>query len=126
MPADLINSMNISNRRGDLPNLTKKQFAELVLSNMPHVENMVHDAEWVSELPDGRILVFHHIIFPACHGDPELREWCAELYTLDQRTPRCLRRWKIRKAWVYYAPYDERRGTYKTDPSGRWSYRVFE
>ena len=121
------NDMNISNRCGCLPNLTKKEFADLLLQFADQVLDMKDHESRTYELADGRLLRFWHIVFPAGHGLPELREWAVHLYTLGQRTPRSLRKWKERQAWLYLAPYegDFTRATYKTDPTGKWSYRVW-
>lgn len=126
MPITCASQMDISNRRGDLPNLTKKEFADLFLQYADQVLDMKNGESRCFETPDGRLLRFYHIIFPATQRDRELREWAVHLYTLDQRTARCLRKLKIRDAWLYLAPYDEEPGTaYKTDPTGKWSYRVW-
>lgn len=118
--------MDVSTRRGDLPNLTKKEFADVFLQYADQVLDLPDRTDRTFELPDGRLLRFWHIIFPATQRHPELREWAVHLYTLDQRTPRCLRKLKQREAWLYLAPYDEEPGsTYKTDPTGKWSYHVW-
>lgn len=119
-----VNDMNCSNRRGDLPNLTKKEFADLLLQYADQVLDMKDHEAREFELPDGRLLRFWYIIFPASQGMPELREWAVHCYTLKQKTPRCLRRFYERKAWLYLAPYNEEHG-YKTDPTGKWNYRVW-
>ena len=119
-----VNDMNCSNRRGDLPNLTKTEFATLFLQYADQVLDMKDHEEREFELPDGRVLRFWHIVFPACRGLPELREWAVHLYTLNQRTPKCLRKFRQRHAWLYIAPYNEEKG-YKTDPTKKWSYRVW-
>lgn len=123
---DAINSMDVSNRRGDLPNLTRQEFADLMLKYANECLSLENRGEeLVVELPDGRILTYEYHYFPPTpRGLPELREWFVQLYTLKQRTPRCLHKKHIRKAWLYLAPYTEEAG-YKTDPTGKWSYKVW-
>ena len=122
----IINNMNITNRRGDLPNPTKQEFADLMLKYAEECLSLENRGEeLVVELPDGRILTYeYHYFPPTSSGLPELREWSVQLYTLKQRTPRCLRKKHYRKAWLYLAPYTEESG-YKTDPTGKWSYKVW-
>lgn len=115
--------MNVSNRRGDLPNLTKKEFATLFLQYADQVLDMKDREERLFELPDGRLLRFWHDIFPETERHPELREWAVHLYTLNQKTPRSLVKLKYRDAWLYLAPY--RGEGYKTDPTGKWRYSVW-
>jgi hypothetical protein len=122
MPS-LLDQMTLETTRGDLPNLTKTEFADLLLAHMPLVADLTDRTSREFRLPDGRVLRFWCIIFPATDRDTELQEWAVHLFTLDQRTPRCLRRYKERQAWVYRAPYDGE--GYKTDPSGVWRYKVW-
>ena len=121
---DLLSLMTRETTSGSLPNLTKKEFATLLLSYMPEVADLGDHEDREFRTPDGRVLRFWHIIFPKTERDEELREWAVHLYTLDQKTPRCLRKYKQREAWVYLAPYGEGEG-YTTDPSGKWSYSVW-
>lgn len=122
---NLINSMDISTRRGDLPNLTKQEFANLFLKYADEALPLKKGEDLVVDLPDGRILLYEYHHYPPTHsGLPELREWSIQLYTLKQRTARCLHKKHYRKAWLYLAPYTEESG-YKTDPTGKWSYRVW-
>ena len=107
--------------RGDLPNMPKHEFADLMLRYMDEAEKLEDREHLVIELEDGRRLLFWHICFPKTKHDPELREWAVELYTIDQRTPRCIRKWKKREAWVYLAPYHGE--NYKT--RGKWAYKVW-
>lgn len=119
-----IHDMNCSNRRGDLKNLTKKEFATLFLQYTDQMLDMKDQEEREFELPDGRVLRFWHTTFPPSKYHPEeLREWAVHLYTLDQKTPRCLRKFKQRDAWAYLTPYCGE--GYKTDPTGKWSYSVW-
>jgi len=123
---DITNNMNISNRRGDLPNLTKQEFADLMLKYADEALVLKERDDLVLELPDGRILNYeYHYYPPTSSGLPELREWSVHLYTLKQRTPKCLRKYHRRLAWLYLAPYNEESG-YKTDPTGKWSYKVWQ
>jgi hypothetical protein len=123
----LINSIGIENRPGDLKNATRKEFATLFLShaNREALLAIPEREALVIELDDGRILEFQHNHYPPTGRLPDLHEWVVELTTLKQKTPRCLRKWHTRSAWLYLAPYDEETG-YKTDPSGMWSYRVWK
>jgi hypothetical protein len=119
-----INGMYVTNRRGDIPNLTKAEFVTLMLQYAPEALCLKDRETLAVEFEDGRILTFYHIVFPAQRHLPELREWAVHLYTLKQRTERCLRKWHERKAWLYIAPYTEEKG-YTTDPSRTWSYKVW-
>jgi hypothetical protein len=114
----IINHMNISNRRGDLPNLTRKEFADLFLKYADQAMGMKDRESLVVEFPDGRILTFRHLLFG------KKSEWSVSLFTLKQRTAKCIRRWYERQAWLYLAPYNEEHG-YTTDPTKKWSYRVW-
>ena len=117
--------MDCSLRRGDLKNLTRKEFATLLLEYADEALALTEDGQnLIVSLPDGRVLIYYHHIFPATERLPELREWLVRLYTLKQKTPRSLRKWYSREAWLYLAPYTEESG-YKTDPTGKWSYRVW-
>lgn len=116
----IINSMYVSNRRGDLPNLTKGEFSELMLKYADQSLALKDRESLVVEFPDGRILIFYHILF-----EGKNREWSVHFYTLKQRTARCLRKYYERQAWLYLAPYDDNERGYKTDPTGKWSYRVW-
>jgi len=108
--------------RGDLPNLTKKEFAELMLRYAPLAGEMTEDrTEMEIALPDGRLLRFWHILFPDNAGDPH--EWHVQLYTLNQKTPRCLRKLHVREAWLYRHPYEGE--GYKVDPTKTWAYSVY-
>lgn len=121
---DIINAMRITNRRGDLPNVTKTEFADLVLQWMPIASGIPDRHTLVVEREDGRILTIRHLIFHANANHPtDLHEYHATLHTLNQRTDRCLRKWRMREAWVYPAPFNGE--GYKTDPSGQWRYSVF-
>jgi hypothetical protein len=109
--------------RGDLPNMPKHEFADLLFQYMDEAEKLEENEHLVVEFEDGRRLTFWYVCFHKDEviGIPELREWSVQLYTLDQRTPRCLRKWKERKAWVYLAPY--RGEGYKV--RGKWAYKVW-
>lgn len=124
----VVNGMSITNRRGDLKNLTKQEFVDVFLTYADEMFEMnPENRRFMVELEDGRVLTAQYILFPANRVYPELREWMIELYTLKQKTPRSLKRFHIRKAWMYLAPYDEDiSGKYKTDPTGKWSYHVWE
>lgn len=119
----IINSIGIENRRGDLRNLTKTETADLMLRYADLALGLKDHEDLVVELPDGRLLIYYHIWWPATDTQPELREWSVDVYTLKQKTPRCLRKWYCRKAWLYLAPYKSE--GYKTDPTKTWSYRVW-
>jgi hypothetical protein len=122
-----INGISIHNRRGDIKNITRKEFATLMLSHANREELLaIPEREaLVIELDDGRILEFQHNYYPPTGRLPHLHEWVVELTTLRQKTPRSLRKWDTHSAWLYFAPYDEERG-YTTDPSGMWSYKVWK
>ena len=107
--------------RGDLPNMPKHEFADLIFKYMDEAEKLDDRQYLVIDLEDGRRLEYCLHIFPKTEHDPELREWCVELKTIDQRTPRCVLKWKERKAWVYLAPY--RGEGYRV--KGKWSYKVW-
>ena len=113
---------NPTNRRGDLKQAKKQEFADLMLQYAEQALVLKDRETMEVELPDGRLLRFWHILFPACpHRNlPELREWSVHLYTLK---PNCVRRWNERQAWLYLAPYHTK--SYKTDPSNRWCYSVW-
>lgn len=119
--------MNVTNRPGDLKNLTKKETADLILEYADMALELTEDGQRLAiEFDDGRILTYCLAVFPAAtrpFGLPTLREWSVQLYTLKQRTPRCLRRWYNRHAWLYLAPYWGE--GYKTDSTGRWRYNVW-
>jgi hypothetical protein len=121
---ELLDLMTRETTSGSLPNLTKQEFATLLLSHMPEVADLADHTSKEFRTPDGRVLRFWHTVFPKTERDEELREWHVQLYTLDQKTPRSLRKYRIREAWVYLAPYDEG-SQYKTDPSGKWRYSVW-
>ena len=118
--------MDVTNRRGDLPNLKKKEFEELLLAHANRDELMAipHRHCGIVDLPDGRVLAFHHNIWPETPHDPLLHEWSAELVTLKQKTPRSLRKVHIWKAWMYLYE-DHQSDHYKRDPSRTWSYSIW-
>ena len=122
----LMNGMNIKNRPGNLRNISKKEFAELMLKHAPEVDEIPPGEQLVVEFPDGRILNYSHHYWPPNQNrmEEEFHEWSVELTTLDQRTERCLRRSHTRKGWLYIAPYNN--PGYKIDPSGKWSYLVWK
>jgi hypothetical protein len=107
-------------RPSTLQNYTKKQFADLMLRYADQAEKLTPDQTLKVELPDGRLLTFNT---NTLGGEPPLREWSVHLYTLNQRTERCLRKLHVREAWLYLAPYEGE--GYKVDPSGKWSYSVW-
>lgn len=108
--------------RGDLPNLPKQEFADLLFQYMDEAEKLPDGHTLIVELDDGRRLRFkHHLLGAIGTEHPELHEWAVELTTLNQATPRCLRKWRERKAWVYYHPYQGE--GYKV--RGKWSYSVY-
>ena len=107
-------------RPGTLGNLTKQEFTTLLLHYMPQAEALTEDQNLVVDLADGRLLVYNYHVLG---GGPPLREWSIHLYTLNQRTAKCLRRLHERQAWVYPAPFQGE--GYKTDPSGKWRYSVW-
>jgi hypothetical protein len=120
----IINDIGIENRRGDLPNLTKKETADLILTYADIALGLKDKENLVVELPDGRLLIYYHLWWEATADQRELREWDVEVITLKQKTPRSLRKWYTRRAWLYLAPYEE--AGYKTDPTGTWRYRVWQ
>ena len=107
-------------RPSTLPNLTKTEFATLFLQYAGLAEELTPDQTLVVDLPDGRLLTFNT---NTLGGTPPLREWSVHLYTLNQKTPRSLRKLHVREAWLYLAPYKGE--GYKVDPSGKWSYSVW-
>ena len=121
---NLQNSMYITNRQGNLPKISKAEFAELMLSHAPEVDEIPPNMTLVVEFPDGRVLEYFHNYWPADeHFKEELHEWFVKLMTLDQRTERCLRKFHIRNGTMYLAPFVSKQ--YKIDPSGKWSYFVW-
>lgn len=123
LPADYcLNDMNITNTpHGDLPNLTKEEFIDWVMECIPEMEVSNRNMQYWSR-PDGRVLAMYCVVFPACPRFPrELVEFHAQSYTLNQRTPRCLRKWRQRQAFIYH----EKQGKYyKQHPSGYW-YNIY-
>lgn len=122
----LINSMEVANRPGNLKNLTRDEFVDLMLAfaDREMLLAIPEREALVIELDDGRILEFQHNFYPSTSLLPPLHEWVVELTTLNQKTARCLRKFHRRAAWLYLAPYVEEK-RYSTDASGTWAYRVF-
>ena len=118
--------MNVTNRNGDLPNPTKREFEELILAHANREELIaIPDRHaGVMELPDGRILRFRHTIWTETPTQPPLHEWSVELVTLKQKTPRSLRKIHTWNAWLYLYE-DHQSSHYKRDPSHTWSYKVW-
>jgi hypothetical protein len=114
------NTPRYDGRSGTLQNYTKKQFADLMLRHADQAERLKEGETLKVELPDGRLLVYH---YHELSGPTVLREWSVHLYTLNQRTERCLRKLHERQGWLYLAPYEGE--GYKVDPSGKWSYHVW-
>ena len=119
----IVNAISIHNRRGDLPKPTKAEFASLLLQYADRASRLADNEQLVVELPDGRLLLSHHSLYPGTETDREIRQFDVEIITLKQRTPRCLRKWSCRKAWLYPYPYEEQ--GYTTDPTRRWRYKVW-
>jgi hypothetical protein len=115
--------MYLPHRPGNLPNLTKTEFADLLLRYTDQALAMTGEGDVLEFDVDGRILHFYHTIFPASNGKPELREWSVQLWTLNQRTPRCCAKIHQRNAWLYLAPFHGE--GYKPDPTGKWWYSVW-
>lgn len=106
-----LNTMRITDSRfgtGTLANLKKEEFADWVLECLSDFEIKDHHKQyWLR--PDGRVLKLFCTILKATEQNPtDLIEMHAESYTLQQRTPRCLRRWKSRTGFFYPEnPYSE-------------------
>ena len=113
-----LNTMNLTNTpNGNLPNLTKQEFIEWVMECLPEMEVKNHHAQhW--QRPDGRVLRIWCIVFPATTDHPnELIEFHATSHTLQQRTLRCIRKWRTRDCYVYT---NYQGGNYMQHPSGYW------
>ena len=114
--------MSLPHRPGTLPNLTKTEFADLFLKYTDQALAL-KDGEAFEVDVDGRKLRIFHSVFPRRACDDELREWSVTLTTLNQRTPKCLAKVRQRQAWLYLAPFLGE--GYKSDPTGKWRYSVW-
>lgn len=113
-----LTGMSCRDRNGDLPVLSKTESAEVMFRYIDQARDLQDGETLVVELADGRLLRYFHTVVG---GDPELREWAVHLYTLRQRTPKCLVRFHERQAWFYLAPFQGE--GYKT--RGDWVYSVW-
>lgn len=101
---------------------------------MKDAETLKEGETLVVEEDNGEVLTYHRrevmetrprsSLFPSEDIVRTTPEWSVSLYTLNQRTKRCLRKFHIRRAFVY-RDGQEPEGKYTLDTTKAWRYQVW-